>query len=155
MRWRLCGVRKTIAIDASYISKAGKKNPDITKFWSGCAGAMTRGLEILVISDVDLREYMMLRIKQTPDKTVWHDMGDDYNLLDRYLGLARRDTLLCECRKGNPTRILSAVVYWTAKILYEQYLSATTIFTRPGLRPNRTLNAKLVNELFGLMAYTA
>ena len=28
-------VRKAIAIDASYISKLGKKTPYISKFWSG------------------------------------------------------------------------------------------------------------------------
>ena len=38
------GKRKAIAIDASYISKAGKKTPYIGKFWSGCASAMKRGL---------------------------------------------------------------------------------------------------------------
>ena len=42
-------VRKAIAIDASYISKSGKKTPYIGKFWSGCASAMKRGLEILGI----------------------------------------------------------------------------------------------------------
>ena len=40
------GKRKAIAIDASYISKSGKKTPYIGKFWSGCASAMKRGLEI-------------------------------------------------------------------------------------------------------------
>ena len=34
--------RKAIAIDASYISKSGKKTPYIGKFWSGCASAMKR-----------------------------------------------------------------------------------------------------------------
>lgn len=50
-------VRK--AIDASYISKSGKK----TKFWSGCASATKRGLEILGIDiiDIDSRDCMMLR----------------------------------------------------------------------------------------------
>ena len=46
--------RKSIAIDASYISKSGKKTPYIGKFWSGCASAMKRGLEILGIGIVDI-----------------------------------------------------------------------------------------------------
>ena len=46
--------RKAIAIDASYISKSGKKTPYIGKFWSGCASAMKRGLEILGIGIVDI-----------------------------------------------------------------------------------------------------
>lgn len=40
--------RKAIAIDASYISKSGKKTPYIGKFWSGCASAMKRGLRFSV-----------------------------------------------------------------------------------------------------------
>lgn len=63
-------VRKAIAIDASYISKSGKKTPFIGKFWSGCASAMKRGLEILGIAiiDIDSRDCMMLRVEQTPNK---------------------------------------------------------------------------------------
>lgn len=62
--------RKAIAIDASYISKSEKKTPYIGKFWSGCASAMKRGLEILGIGivDIDSRDCMMLRAEQTPDK---------------------------------------------------------------------------------------
>lgn len=62
-------VRKAIAIDASYISKSGKKTSYIGKFWSGCASAMKRGLEILDIGiiDIDRRGCMMLRAEQTPN----------------------------------------------------------------------------------------
>lgn len=54
LMWRRFGheSRKAIAIDASYISKAGKKTPYIGKFWSGCASSMKRGLEILGIGIV-------------------------------------------------------------------------------------------------------
>ncbi len=94
LMWRRLGngSRKAIAIDASYISKAGKKTPYIGKFWSGCAGAMKRGLEILGIGivDVDMRDCMMLRAEQTPDKAALQDKGDDYNLVDRYLDVLRK-----------------------------------------------------------------
>ena len=52
------GRLQVIAIDASYISKAGKKTPHVGRFWSGCASAVKHGLEILGIGliDVDLRE---------------------------------------------------------------------------------------------------
>ena len=62
--------RKAIAIDASYISKSGKKTPYIGKFWSECASAMKRGLEILGIGiiDIDRRDCGKLRAEQTPDK---------------------------------------------------------------------------------------
>ena len=69
LMWRFFGhgLRKAIAIDAGYISKAGKKTPYIGKFRSGCASAVKRGFEILGIGiiDVDARNYMMLRAEQT------------------------------------------------------------------------------------------
>lgn len=94
LMWRRLGKesRKAIAIDASYISKAGKKTPYIGKFRSGCAGAMKRGLEILGIGivDVDMRDCMMLRAEQTPDKAVLQDKGGGCNLVDWYLDVLRK-----------------------------------------------------------------
>ena len=45
--------RWAIAIDPSYISKAGKKTPHIGRFWSGCAQAVKHGLEIMGIGLID------------------------------------------------------------------------------------------------------
>lgn len=61
--------RKVIAIDPSYISKAGKKTPHIGNFWSGCAGAVKHGLEIMGIGliDIDVHDCIMLRAHQTPN----------------------------------------------------------------------------------------
>lgn len=42
-----------IAIDPSYISKSGKKTPGLSYFWSGCANAARRGLEIMGLALVD------------------------------------------------------------------------------------------------------
>ena len=85
-------IRKAIAIDASYISKSGKKTPYIGKFWSGCASGMKRGLEILGIGivDIDKRECMMLRAEQTPDKSHLELHGEEYNLVDWYLDVLRK-----------------------------------------------------------------
>lgn len=59
--------RLAIAIDPSYVSKAGKKTPHVGRFWSGCASAVKHGLEILGIGliDADLKDCMMLRAVQT------------------------------------------------------------------------------------------
>ena len=59
--------RLAIAIDPSYVSKAGKKTPHVGRFWSGCASAVKHGLEILGIGlvDADIRDCMMLRAVQT------------------------------------------------------------------------------------------
>ena len=57
----------TLAIDPCFISKAGKKTPGISYFWSGCASAMKRGLEILGIAAVDAhtRQAVFLKAEQT------------------------------------------------------------------------------------------
>ena len=59
--------RNAIVIDPNFIKKAGKHTPYVGTFWSGCAGAVKHGLEILGIGviDVDLHECMMLKAVQT------------------------------------------------------------------------------------------
>ena len=61
------GHRYAIAIDPSFVSKSGKKTPGIGYFWSGCAQAVKRGLEILGIAlvDADTREAYAIRAVQT------------------------------------------------------------------------------------------
>ena len=61
------GHRIAIAIDPCYISKSGKKTPGIDWFWSGCAAAMKKGLEILGISivDADSKDAVFLKAEQT------------------------------------------------------------------------------------------
>lgn len=59
--------RWAIAIDPSYISKAGKKTPHIGRFWSGYAQSVKHGLEIMGIGliDIDTKDCMMLRAHQS------------------------------------------------------------------------------------------
>lgn len=63
--------RLAIAIDPSYVSKAGKKTAHIGRFWSGCVSAVKHGLEILGIAvvDADIKDAMMLRAVQTRNAT--------------------------------------------------------------------------------------
>ena len=94
LMWRGLGrvKRKAIAIDASFISKAGKKTPYIGKFWSGCDSSVKRGLEILGIGivDMDRHDCMMLRAEQTPDSDTLKSKGDGYNLADWYLDVLNK-----------------------------------------------------------------
>ena len=59
--------RWDIAIDPSYISKAGKKTPHIGRFWSGCSQSVKHGLEIIGIGllDIGAKDCMMLRANQS------------------------------------------------------------------------------------------
>ncbi len=64
---RMSGQRRAIAIDPTYISKAGRKTPGVGYFWSGCAGATKWGLEILGIAlvNADTKEAVHLKAVQT------------------------------------------------------------------------------------------
>jgi hypothetical protein len=83
--------RKAIAVDASYISKAGKKTPYIGKFWSGCAASMKRGLEILSVGliDVDTHDCFALRAEQTPNDEGLEKEG--YTLTEWYLHILAKN----------------------------------------------------------------
>ena len=61
------GHRIAIGIDPCFIPKAGKKTPGLDWFWSGCAGAIKHGLEILGLSivDADAKDAVFLKAEQT------------------------------------------------------------------------------------------
>ena len=76
--------RNAIAIDPSYIKKSGKHTPYVGTFWSGCAGAVKHGLEILGIGviDIDLHDCLMLKAVQTTLDN--NDDTDNMSLYDWY-----------------------------------------------------------------------
>jgi len=63
----MIGHRIAIGIDPCFIPKAGKKTPGVDWFWSGCAGAIKHGLEILGLSvvDADAKDAVFLKAEQT------------------------------------------------------------------------------------------
>ena len=82
--------RKAIAIDPSYISKAGKKTPHIGNFWSGCAQAVKHGLEIMGIAliDIDAHDCIMLRAHQTPSFKELNLRSK--SMVEHYIGVIKR-----------------------------------------------------------------
>ena len=82
------GHRIAIAIDPCYISKSGKKTPGIDWFWSGCAAAMKKGLEILGISivDADAKDSVFLKAEQTFTDKKRGRKPDDVNRKYLYSG---------------------------------------------------------------------
>ena len=77
--------RMAIAIDPSYVSKAGKKTDHVGRFWSGCASAVKHGLELLGIAvvDADVKDAMMLRAELTHNASELK--ARKMNLTDWYL----------------------------------------------------------------------
>lgn len=57
-----CGKRRAIAFDPCYIPKSGKKTQGVGWFWSGCAGAVKRGLELCGIAALDLDNHIAMHL---------------------------------------------------------------------------------------------
>jgi len=68
--WGLGGETKEIigAIDCSFVSKSGKHTPNLDKFWSGVANRAKKGLEISLVSliDVSNSQRWSFDVRQTP-----------------------------------------------------------------------------------------
>lgn len=79
-----------IAIDPSFISKAGKLTYGIGLFWSGVAQRVKRGLEIMAIGAISLSRHacVMLGAIQSPNfKTL--ESEQNMSMLDWYISLVR------------------------------------------------------------------
>ena len=88
----LAGLRfsKTViaVVDCSYIPKAGKQTFGLDKFWSGVAGRNKKGLEISLLSLIDVKaaKAWTLSVKQTPAKlSAKQGSNSDYTRIDFYL----------------------------------------------------------------------
>lgn len=73
-----------IALDASYLPKSGKHTPAVGKYWSGCAQKALPGLEVSLLSviDVEQRKAWHLDAVQTPHKA--ERDAKDISLIDHY-----------------------------------------------------------------------
>lgn len=85
-----------IAIDPSFLSKAGKLTYGLGKFWSGVAQRVKRSLEIMAIGAISLSQHscVMLGAVQTPSSDM--RKKDDASMIEWYLSLlaTRKDELL-------------------------------------------------------------
>ena len=82
--------RRAIAIDPSHITKSGKKTPYLGSFWSGCAKAMKKGLEIMGVAAIDVDSHQALHLEaiQTPPSKTLAIMCK--SLIDWYLYLIKK-----------------------------------------------------------------
>ena len=129
--------RWAIAIDPSYISKAGKKTPHIGRFWSGCAQSVKHDLEIMGIGLIDSLMDCQARDKWKLDfafnasftslnvaKVTMKEMGMEYSM-----------TLF--------------------KSLMTNIYLVKRIFKASGYTPNRTLISKIFKDLSCLQRIAA
>ena len=77
-----------IALDPSFIAKSGKRTYGPGSYWSGCAGAVKRGLEICGFAVVDVIENTAFHLNaiQTPK-------SKDFNLVHHYCQIIRENYL--------------------------------------------------------------
>ena len=75
--------RQMIAMDCSFVPKSGKATYGIEYFWNGSAGSAEKGLEISVVSivDVDAKQGYALSVQQTPPAKP----ESETTRIDRYL----------------------------------------------------------------------
>lgn len=89
-----------LALDASYLPKSGKATPGLGHFWSGTAQQALWGLEVSLLSviDVEQRTAWHLDAVQTPDKA--ERVAKDISLIDHYAQLIVWQTARCQELSG-------------------------------------------------------
>lgn len=89
-----------LALDASYLPKSGKATPGVGHFWSGTAQQALWGLEVSLLSviDVEHRTAWHLDAVQTPDKA--ERAAKDISLVDHYAQLIVWQAAHCQALSG-------------------------------------------------------
>lgn len=89
-----------LALDASYLPKSGKETPGLGHFWSGTAQQALWGLEVSLLSviDVEQRTAWHLDAVQTPDKA--ERVAKDISLIDHYAQLIVWQVARCQALSG-------------------------------------------------------
>ena len=109
------------AVDASFISKAGKKTFGFGKFWSGCAGKAKKGLEVTALALIEVSSGMAwtLDVCQTPaGLSVKEGKSGKYTRIDYYI------EQLLDCSKYlNGVLNIVADGYYAKKKMFSAVLS--------------------------------
>ncbi|MEM6320024.1 MAG: glycoside hydrolase family 95-like protein [Bacteroidota bacterium] len=109
------------AVDASFISKAGKKTFGFGKFWSGCAGKAKKGLEVtaLALIEVSSGTAWTLDVCQTPaGLSAKAGKSGKYTRIDYYI------EQLLDCSKYlNGVLYIVADGYYAKKKMFSAVLS--------------------------------
>ena len=116
-----------IAIDPCYISKAGKKTPHIGRFWSGCAGAVKHGLEIMGIGLLDVvnNKCMMLRAHQTIGNSALKMRNK--TLVEYYISVMKRYSK----KLLSITDIVVADAFFSTSTFREGHVGAWLLYSQP------------------------
>lgn len=124
-----------LALDASYLPKAGRATPGVGKYWSGCAQKALWGLEVSLLSviDVDHRTAWHLDAVQTPEKDQRDQQG--INLIDHYGQIVIWQSSHCEQLSG----YLSVDGYFAKVAFVDRVCSQTKLHIISRLRQDARL----------------
>ena len=80
------------AMDCSFITKSGKKTYGLDRFWNGCAGKALKGLEISLLSLIDIRtrKAWALDVAQTPSGLSQKENDQTRTRIDFYMDQIRK-----------------------------------------------------------------
>ena len=136
-----------------YRQKAGKHTPYVGTFWSGCAGAVKHGIEILGIGviDVDLHECMMLKTVHTTLGKV--EEKNEMNLFDRYARVLEDASGKAYALKAWCKELDTSIDRLKAQMVNAYY--AQGIIDVLEKNPNTPLNKESANEIFSFAADAA
>ena len=74
-----------VIFDPSFINKSGKKTPLIDYRWSGCAGAVKRGLEISAFAVADMKQHTAYHLDSSLTPNVASLKAEGKTLIDFYV----------------------------------------------------------------------
>ncbi len=83
---------KLFAQDASFSPKSGKHTYGLDRFWNGCAARAERGLEVSLISILDVEQHQSFAVsaEQTPTQPAKKQGAQTHTRIDFYLEHLRR-----------------------------------------------------------------
>ena len=124
-----------LALDATYLPKSGKATPGLGQFWSGSAGQALWGLEVGLLSVVDVaqRTAWHLDAVQTPDKA--ERQTKDLSLIDHYAQVVIWQAARCE----QLSSYLAVDAYFAKRPFIERICTQTSLHVISLLRHDARL----------------
>jgi hypothetical protein len=124
-----------LALDPTYLPKSGKKTPGLDRYWSGCAQKALWGLEVGLLSviDVEHRTAWHLDAVQTPHQA--ERQAKDISLIDHYAQL-----VAWQAQRGQQlSSYLAADAYFAKRSFIDRICKSTKLQVISRLRRDASL----------------
>ncbi len=124
-----------LALDATYLPKSGQATPGLGQFWSGSAGRALWGLELALLSVVDIEQHTAWHLDavQTPGPA--ERAAKDLSLIDHYAQGVIWQSVRCEQLSG----YLAVDAYFAKRAFIERICTQTSLHVISLLRHDARL----------------